>query len=165
MTPFDLAHRLLGEIRERPGAADHPAIVWALELGGLGPSQHDEVPWCSGFMNLCFYLTGEPRTNSARARSWLFIGQAIDDRDARPGYDVVILSREKTVHDPIVPGPEVLDAPGHVGLFAGWDQGGAFVVVVGGNQSNGVTMQRFPASRILGIRRVVRRVNVEGVRA
>ena len=73
--------------------------------------------------------------------------------EAVPGFDVVILSRG----DGLQPGPEVLDAPGHVGFFAGFvpaPDGRHLVQVLAGNQGNQVSIQNFPAERILGIRRV-----------
>jgi cell wall-associated NlpC family hydrolase len=56
--------------------------------------------------------------------------------------DVVILSRGL---DP--------DA-GHVGLYAGRGGLGLTVFLLGGNQTNGVTVAEFPVSRVLGIRRI-----------
>jgi hypothetical protein len=50
------------------------------------------------------------------------------------------------------PGPDVTAAPGHVGLFAGLE--GTHVLVLGGNQSNGVSVARFPVARVLGVRRL-----------
>ena len=64
------------------------------------------------------------------------------------GFDVVILKRGKAKQ----PGPDVIEAPGHVGLFAGRE--GNSVLVLGGNQSDAVNVKRFPASRVLGIRRL-----------
>jgi hypothetical protein len=48
------------------------------------------------------------------------------------------------------PGPEVLNAPGHVGFYAGTE--GSKVLVLGGNQSDEVNISRYPKNRILGIR-------------
>lgn len=41
---------------------------------------------------------------------------------------------------------------GHVGFFAGLD--GASVKVLGGNQSNAVSIQNFPIASVLGVRRL-----------
>ncbi|MCL2915995.1 hypothetical protein L2725_19835 [Shewanella corallii] len=61
---------------------------------------------------------------------------------------MVILKRGKGAQ----PGPDVIKAPGHVGFFAGFD--GNDVLVLGGNQSDEVNVGRYPASKLLGIRRL-----------
>jgi len=50
------------------------------------------------------------------------------------------------------PGPEVLDAPGHVGFYAGVE--GSKVMLLGGNQGDSVSVSRYPKTQILGIRRL-----------
>ena len=67
---------------------------------------------------------------------------------ALPG-DVVVFSRGGAE---IQPGPDVLDAPGHVAFFVSASD--EFVRVVGGNQNNQVCEQVFPRSRVLGVRRL-----------
>lgn len=153
LTPFDLAQRFVGEIKEIEGEQDHPFIQWCHMLCGWGPDAADEVPWCSSFVNGIAWLQRLPRSKSARARSWLEIGRAVDEADAAPGFDVVILQRG----DGQQPGPEVIKAPGHVGFFAGWsasDDGDGWnrVMVLGGNQGNAVSVVSYPRERILGIR-------------
>ena len=157
MTPFDLAQRFVGEVKEIPGEKHHPFIQWCFMLCDWGVDTPDEVPWCSVFANGIFWILRLPRSKSARARSWLEVGTHVTLGDAEPGYDVVILQRG----DGVQPGPEVIKAPGHVGLFAGIhrfvDRGGnerEDVLVLGGNQSNAVSVRPYPSSRILGIRRV-----------
>ena len=143
---FDLAQRFTG-IKEVGGSVDNPQIMAMLRLDNSWPG-HDEVPWCSAFVNYICWLLRLPRSNSLRARSWLTVGVPISKADARKG-DIVVLKRGKGEQ----PGPEVLDAPGHVGFFAGFmDQ---FVEVLGGNQGDTVRISRYPIKNILGIRRVV----------
>ncbi len=146
MTHLDIAMRLCGEVREVAGQKDHPAIVWAHQLCGL--DAHDETPWCSSFVNLVCWLCRLPRSKSARARSWLRVGISVDDLDPEPG-DVVILSRGGGEQ----PGADVIDAPGHVGFFVGWE-GNDHVRLLGGNQSDAVSIRLYKRTRILGIRRV-----------
>lgn len=150
LTLFDLAQRCVG-IVERPGPKDnHPAILWGLELCGLGRDQPDEIPWCSAILNLWAWLLRLPRSKSAAARSWLRVGTPIHLNAAEPGFDVVILKRGTGDQ----PGPEVTSgAPGHVGLFAGIEDGG-WVLVLGGNQNDAVTVARFRAANVLGVRRL-----------
>ena len=113
--------------------------MWCHLLAGLS-DVHDEVPWCSSFINGIAWLLRMPRSKSARARSWLDVGQAIDLQDARPGNDIVIFRRGNS------------PTAGHVGMFAGFANGNIFVL--GGNQSNGVTIAPFIVSDLLGVRRL-----------
>ncbi len=131
-------------------------IQWGFMLCGWGTDTADEVPWCSAFAQIPPYILRLPRSKSARARSWLEVGYAVELGDAKPAFDVVILKRGGGDQ----PGPEVIDAPGHVGFFAGIDfQEDNYqlnkILVLGGNQSNRVSIARYPAVNVLGIRRLV----------
>lgn len=137
-----LARRFVGQVLERPGAAAHPAIVWAHELSGLGRDVDDEVPWCSSLLNLWCWLLGLPRSSSAAARSWLTEGVSVPLEAAEPGWDIVVLSRGAN------------PAQGHVGVFEDFDRLHRRVRVIGGNQSNGVTVEAFNAHRVLDVRRL-----------
>lgn len=148
-TAFDLAQRYVGEIKELPGAAQHPYIQWCHLLTGLGPDQPDELPWCSSFANAIAWELRLPRSKSVAARSWLAVGIDVAPEAAVPGYDVVILKRGTGLQ----PDATVLKAPGHVGFYAGRTRDK--VRVLGGNQSNGVTIDEFPADQVLGIRRLL----------
>jgi uncharacterized protein (TIGR02594 family) len=109
----------------------------------------DDTPWCSAFVNYIAWLLRLPRSKSLAARSWLTVGTPINLDQAKPGFDVVVLSRGP---DP-QPGSEVLSAPGHVGFFAGLEQFRT-VLILGGNQSDQVMVWGYPASRVLGVRRL-----------
>lgn len=50
------------------------------------------------------------------------------------------------------PGPETIDAPGHVGFYAGIE--GDNILTLGGNQSDSVGISSYPVDRMLGIRRL-----------
>lgn len=148
MTAYDLAQRFVGEIHELNGSDHHPFIQWAHSLCGLGSNQPDETPWCSAWANAIAWTLRLPRSKSAAARSWLRVGVPVSLNDARPGYDVVVLQRGAGPQ----PGPDVINAPGHVGFFAGLD--GPSVLILGGNQGDGVSLAPFPRSRVLGVRRL-----------
>lgn len=148
ITPYQIALRYVG-LREIAGAHDHPFIQWCFSLcTGFGYDTRDEVPWCSAFAQHPAWELHLPRSKSAAARSWLTTGIPIQIADARPGVDVAILKRGHGDQ----PGPEVLTAPGHVGYFAGWSAGQ--VLVLGGNQANGVSIAGFPIAQLLGLRRL-----------
>ncbi|MCL1037988.1 TIGR02594 family protein [Shewanella submarina] len=146
LTAFDLATRFTG-IKEIEGFDDNPQIMAMLKLDNSWP-ENDEVPWCSAFTNYIAWLLRLPRSKSLRARSWLKVGIPIPADEAEVGFDVVILKRGKGAQ----PGPDVIKAPGHVGFFAGFD--GNDVLMLGGNQSDEVNVGRYPASKLLGIRRL-----------
>ncbi len=146
LSAFDLAQRYVG-IREISGEKDHPLIRWWLSLCSIQDA-HDEIPWCSAFINGITWELRLPRSKSAAARSWLQIGAPVHIANAEPGFDVVILKRGTGDQ----PGPEVIAAPGHVGFFAAVDRGR--IMVLGGNQGDEVNVSGFPADRLLGIRRL-----------
>ena len=146
MTAFDLAQRFIGTT-ETPGVASTPLVLAMLKLDASWVAG-DEVPWCSAFCNFVAWLLRLPRSKSLAARSWLQVGRAVALSDATPGFDVVILQRGEGPQ----PGPEVIQAQGHVGWFAGRE--GEDVLILGGNQGDAVTVARFPSARILGIRRL-----------
>ena len=144
---FHIAQRFVG-IKEVAGTASNPQILAMLQLDQEWPAG-DDVPWCSAFMNYVGWLLRLPRSKSLRARSWLTVGLPVSVEEAEAGFDVVILKRGGGRQ----PGPDVIDAPGHVGLFAGSE--GNSVLVLGGNQADAVNVKPFPTSRVLGIRRLV----------
>ena len=149
LTAYDVASRFLG-LKEGPGAINNPLIIAMLQLDNSWVS-NDEVPWCSAFVNYVAWLLALPRSKSLAARSWLAVGEPVAlPSDARMGNDIVILQRGT----PPQPGPAVLDAPGHVGFFAGFDEVHNTVRVLAGNQGDAVTYQTFPGDKILGIRRL-----------
>ena len=139
ITAYDLAMRYVG-IKEVPGTKDNPLLLSMLRLDNDWP-QHDEVPWCSGFMNWIAWHLRLPRSKNLMARSWLNVGTPVPLSKATPGFDVVILWRGN---------PE--GASGHVGLYAGQDNGK--IKILGGNQNNAVTISAYPENRLLGIRRL-----------
>lgn len=147
-TAYDVAadYMRLG-VRERAGLEDHPAIMHMLTLDQSWP-EHDEVPWCAGFINLVAFNAGLERSKSLLARSFLAVGLPIDLDHARVGNDIVILKRGAGDQ----PGPSNLTASGHVGLFAAATPSAVFLL--GGNQNDAVNIREYPIGRLLGVRRL-----------
>lgn len=145
VTAFDIAQRFVGT-KEVGGKVDNPQIISMLKLDNDWP-ENDEVPWCSAFANYVTWLLRLPRSKNLRARSWLTVGKGITLDEAEAG-DIIVLKRGKGEQ----PGPEVIKAPGHVGFYAG--RFGEFIEVLGGNQSDTVKVSRYPAKRLLGVRRL-----------
>lgn len=147
VSAFSMAQRFIG-VKEVPGQSSNPLILGMLRLD-MGWPEDDAVPWCSAFVNYIAWLLRLPRSKHLRARSWLMVGRAISDPlDAEAAFDVVVLQRGG-----VKLGPEVLDAPGHVGFFAGVE--GDRILVLGGNQGDSVSVASFPRRDLLGLRRLV----------
>ncbi|HUU95482.1 MAG TPA: TIGR02594 family protein, partial [Phycisphaerae bacterium] len=121
--------------REVSGTRDNPRIrAFYAEVGETN-GHHDEVPWCAAFVGACVERAGLASTRSLMARSYLRWGSALEQ--GRFGA-VAVLSRGS---DP---------AAGHVGFLVG--ETDAHVVLLGGNQSDAVTVATFPKTRLLGVR-------------
>lgn len=146
VTAYDMAQRFVG-MKEVPGKVANPQILAMLQLDQEWP-EGDEVPWCSAFANFICWLIRLPRSKSLMARSWLDVAVPMHMEDARVGYDVVVLKRGGGAQ----PGPQVLDAPGHVGFYAG--RLGSDVLILGGNQADSVNMAQYQHERVLGVRRL-----------
>ena len=135
---FDIAMKELGTA-EIFGDTHNERIVGYHAATSLRATS-DEVAWCASFVNWCLKKASITGTNSARARSFLTWGVAVSLEEAERG-DIVVLSRGT---NPLF---------GHVGFFAG--QEGKSVLVLGGNQSNKVSISPYPLHRILSIRRAI----------
>lgn len=138
ITPYHVASSFVGT-KEIVGGQDNPLVLAMLQEDTSWP-QHDEVPWCSAFINFVCKLLSLPRSHSLAARSWLTIGTTIKLEEATKDCDVVVLER---------------GAGGHVGFFDHYDPVNKVVYLLAGNQSNEVDVAPFPVSRILGVRRLI----------
>lgn len=150
MTPAYIFSRNWLGLAEIPGQGEHPAIRWAFNVAGL-PNAHDDTEaWCGAWQALTAKSAGDPvPALPARARSWLTVGKVIPLSEAQEG-DTVILKRG----DGPQPGSDVLDAQGHVGRLVSYQPVAFTVSVLAGNQGNKVSIETFPAGRVLGIRRL-----------
>ena len=120
------------EARDRSWLMD-----WLMRDGrSLGdPSRN---PWCGDFVETCIRvalpdepLPGALGTNPYWARNWLLFGQKVEPL---PGA-VMVFAR---------------GSGGHAGFAAGQDD--THFYVLGGNQSDAVTIARIARSRLLGAR-------------
>jgi uncharacterized protein (TIGR02594 family) len=109
------------------------------------------VPWCSAFVNWIAWLCWLPRSKSLRARSWLLVGDRVEyPIRGQRGFDVAVFKRGKFPQ----PGPEVIDAPGHVGFFHSYDKDAKTIRILGGNQHNQVSLMTISENYLLGVRRL-----------
>lgn len=147
LTPYEIALHEIG-VQEQSGNKHNPRIIEYHACTSLKATA-DEVPWCASFVNWCLRVAairdhnGRCGTNSARARSFLTWGVPVPITEAQRG-DIVVLSRGKNPS---------LSAPlrGHVGFYTGRKDNN--VLLLGGNQSNRVSISTFPLSTIISIRR------------
>ena len=137
-TAYALASEEIG-MQEIRGPVDNPEIVQMFADVGHAWVKDDETAWCAAFNGAMLERAGLPSTRKLNARSYLDWGQAVDLADAEPG-DMVVFSRG----DPN-------GWQGHVGFFV--RNAGTHIEVLGGNQSNSVSVARYAKSRLLGVRR------------
>lgn len=124
---------------EVAGAASNPKITQYLRTTSL-PAEglDDETPWCSAFVNWCMVQSGHKGTGSAAARSWLTWGKRVTVPQIGT---VTVLWRETPS-----------SGKGHVAFFVRRD--GHHVWLLSGNQGNRVSIERYPAVRVLDFRTV-----------
>jgi uncharacterized protein (TIGR02594 family) len=132
---YEEANRHLG-LRETAGAGTSSAIAaWLKRLKASWAD--DETPWCGTFVGWCIASTlpGEALpANPFAARNWLKFGIPCKPRRGA----ILVFSRPGQAWS------------GHVGFYAAEDRE-AFHVL-GGNQSDAVTITRIRRDRILGAR-------------
>ncbi len=131
---LDEAWRELGQ-RERPGVDDNPRVMQLYRDAGHAEIAHDETAWCAAFTGACIARAGLKGSGSLMARSYLAWGAPLSE--ARTGA-IAVLSRGG---DP---------TSGHVGFLIGETPDA--VILLGGNQSDAVSVAAFPRSRLLGLR-------------
>ena len=144
-----LAARAKLGTREAPGVANSPTIMgWAKKLGTkiLGMAYNaDSVPWCGVFVAACVHEDGlTPAPIAVRAKSWATWGQNIRPDRIAPGA-VLVFERA---------------GGGHVGFYVGEDT--TSYHVLGGNQSDRVSITRIEKSRCIARRWPAGRPVVEG---
>lgn len=130
---FEIANTQLG-VKEVKGKLHNNKILEYHSTTTLKATD-DETPWCSSFVNWCVQLAGLEGTNSAMARSWLEWGNVVTEP-----YEgcVVVIKRGNSSWQ------------GHVGFFV--KESYDHIFILGGNQSNAVTICSYPKSSLLGYR-------------
>ena len=131
---FEIALSQYG-IKERQGGENYEILKYFREIG-FPEIKEDEVPWCSAFMNWCMMKAGLPITKNLAARSWLGWGMKVMVPEIG---DIAVFRRGTTGWQ------------GHVGFYIQND--GAYVWVLGGNQSDEVKISRYLGMDLLSYRR------------
>jgi uncharacterized protein (TIGR02594 family) len=99
-----------------------------------------KTPWCAAFVNGVLNLMGLPGTGSNTAKSFTKYKQGTTSPEKG---DIVVLRRKG-------------GSGAHVGIFNGFvvRNGKKMVAVLGGNQSNKVSVAYYPTSKVITYRRV-----------
>jgi uncharacterized protein (TIGR02594 family) len=128
------ALKLYGK-KEQPGTGDNPEILaWAQETRLQNVYSADSIPWCGLFMAVVAKRSDkEIPKDPLWARNWAKFGQ--EQIEAALG-DVLVFKRGNG---------------GHVAIYVGEDN--AAYHVLGGNQSDQVSITRIAKNRLLAIRR------------
>lgn len=113
-----------------PGAKHNKRIVEYHQRTKLR-AKDDETPWCSSFVNWCLANAGYPITESAAARSWTNYGASTTPHEGC----IVVLTRT---------------GGGHVGFYV--RETSKYVYILGGNQSNKVSIAGYDKGRIIAYR-------------
>jgi uncharacterized protein (TIGR02594 family) len=131
----------LGEVgvAELPGEKHSERVLEYLATchrkrgGNLGTwaAGRDETAWCSAFVNWCLQRAGVKGTRHAAARSYTAWGRETIPRKGA----IVVLKR---------------DGGGHVGFLDRRE--GDQLYIIGGNQTNRVSVAAYPDSRLLDYR-------------
>jgi uncharacterized protein (TIGR02594 family) len=127
-----IARRDIG-LEETPGKDTTPKIRrWLIELGAWW--RDDEAAWCGVSMAAWMHEAGAaiPK-HYYRARAWLDWGTAL----TQPALGCVVVFERR--------------GGGHVGLIVGQNELG-YLLVLGGNQGNRVSIASFSPDRVLGYR-------------
>ena len=120
------------------GKDENKDKIWLEVTLGVDPVQ---TPWCAAFMNFVLSINGIPNPGSLLAKSYLNFG--IEVFEPKVG-DILVFDR----------GTE--DWQGHVGWFMGTEiiNGEKIYHVLGGNQSNSVSIKTYSANKLISIRRI-----------
>lgn len=128
---------------EAPGAKNNPTIMaWAKEVGESVAKVYtaDSIPWCGLWMAVIATRAKWPVVKSPLwALSWATFGEHVSKQDkphAPALGDILTFTR---------------NGGGHVGLYVGEDA--THFHVLGGNQSNAVTITRIAKTRLYTARR------------
>ena len=122
-------------VHEISGKRHNPTVVAYFRDAGFPEIKDDETAWCAAAVNAHLERSGYAGSKSLAARSFEKWGKEVEPRVGC----VVPLWRDN---------PKSWQ--GHVGLYVG--ETTQHVLLLGGNQSNAVSIAKYPKSRVLGYR-------------
>ena len=125
-------------LSEIEGGQHNPQILEFFAEIGFDWVRDDETSWCSAAINFFAKRHGYQRSGALDARSWLKVGEIV--LEPKLG-DIVVFWRESKE-----------SWKGHVGVYI--NSNAKYVWVLGGNQSNSITVAPYQKDRLLGYRRL-----------
>lgn len=131
-----LARQELG-VREIVGKEHSDDVLGYFRDAGFPEIDNDETAWCAALVNACLQRAGYTGSKSLAARSFLTWGKAVSK--PYPGCIVVFWRQSPRSWQ------------GHVAFYIGETK--THIKVLGGNQSNQVSIAEYPKSQLLGYRK------------
>ena len=126
------AEKYIG-LKEVAGPKSNPTVVGFWKRIHLSGISNDDVPWCAAFVGAVLENVGLGSTKSGLAKSYLNFGT----KQTTPTLgSIVVFSRT---------------GGGHVGFVVGKDSAGN-LFVLGGNQSDSVSVKKFTTANVVGYR-------------
>lgn len=123
---------------EASGSQDNPRVLKFYADAGHREIKHDSVPWCAAFVGAMLERSGTPSAKSLSARDYLNWGKKLD----KPQLGCVCVFSRGDAHG----------WQGHVGFYAGEDHLSDTILLLGGNQSDQVSITKQSKKRLLGYR-------------
>lgn len=133
-----IARREICTREARDGGGPNPRIVEYHQSTSLR-AQDDATPWCASFVSWVLEQAGVRSTRSARAKSYLQWGSALD----QPRVGAITVFHRGS-------GQPTSSGPGHVGFFV--EDRGQSIGLLGGNQGNHVNVKSYSKSRLMAYR-------------
>jgi uncharacterized protein (TIGR02594 family) len=121
---------------EIAGEHDNPAIMRYYADAGHPEIRHDEISWCAAYASAMLERAGEHSPKTLSARDFMRWGKPL--KTPKPGC-ICVFSRG----DP-------RGWQGHVGFYVGEENGQ--ILLLGGNQSDQVSIEHVSKARLLGYR-------------
>lgn len=131
---LEMAREEIGT-KEAPGTKNNPVVVQYYADSGNAGIKDDSVAWCAAFVGAMLRRCDMPSTGTLTARDYLKYGTKLDT--PKPGC-IVIFTRGNSTWE------------GHVGFYVG--ETDKNIRVLGGNQSDSVSIASYPKSKWLGYR-------------
>ena len=137
MRPLDFALKEYAQ-KEIAGEKNNPRILEYYKLARNSWVKSESVAWCSAFLCYCLEMAGIHSTRSLTARSYERWGKPTPDPKVG---DIAVFWRQSK-----------RSGLGHVGFYI--TQNEHFIYVLGGNQSDQVSIAPYPKSQLLSFRKV-----------
>ena len=136
-------------LEEIPGPDHEDAILAMWDKIGLDQVDDDETAWCAAAQCYCLEETGYRSPRAPNARSFLQWGKEL--KHPKKGAIVVFWRNSPKSWQ------------GHVGMVVRWDK--THIWCLGGNQSNGYNISKYPHRKVLGYRWPATATNSRTVKA